>query len=68
MLRTLGSASCVVTFETGAISYGHWGVHLVISHTTQGVRFVTGIGFMRLTISYTRQRVGLVTEIGFCIL
>ena len=58
MLRALGSASCDITHETGAticyghwvqtrgtICYGHWVLRLVISHTRQGVRFVTGIGF-----------------------
>ena len=29
----------------GTICYGHWVLRLVISHTRQGVRFVTGIGF-----------------------
>ena len=29
----------------GTICYGHWVLHLVVSHTRQGVRFVTGIGF-----------------------
>ena len=46
LLRALGSASCDITLETGgAICYGHWVLRLVISHTRQGVRFVTGIGF-----------------------
>ena len=29
----------------GTICFGHWVLCLVISHTRQGVRFVTGIGF-----------------------
>ena len=46
MLRALGSASCDIMHETGGtIFYGHWVLPLVISHTRQGVRFVTGIGF-----------------------
>ena len=46
MLRALGSASCDITHETGGtICYGQWVLRLVISHTRQGVRFVTGIGF-----------------------
>ena len=46
MFRALGSASCDITHETGdTICYGHWVLRLVISHTRQGVRFVTGIGF-----------------------
>ena len=55
-LRALGSASGDITHETGATSlvisrtrqeaticYGHWVLRLVISHTRQEVRFVTGI-------------------------
>ena len=46
MFRALGSVSCDITHETvGTICYGHWVLRLVISHTRQGVRFVTGIGF-----------------------
>ena len=46
MLRALGSASCDITHETaGTIGCGHWVLPLVISHTRQGVRFVTGSGF-----------------------
>ena len=46
MLRALGSASCDITHETrGTMCYGHWVLRLAISHTRQGVRFVTGIGF-----------------------
>ena len=49
MLRALGSASCDITHETGGtICYGLWVLHLVISHTRQGVRFVTGFGFCNL--------------------
>ena len=56
MLRALGFASCDITHETGStIFYGHWVLHLVISHTRQGVRFVTGIGICRLVTSRTRQ-------------
>ena len=33
----LASASCVITHETGGtIDFGHWILHLVISHTRQG--------------------------------
>ena len=46
LLRALASASCDISHETGgAICYGHWLLHLVIFHTRQGVRFITGIGF-----------------------
>ena len=46
LLRALGSASCDIIHETrGTICYGHWVLRVVISHTKQGVRFVTGIGF-----------------------
>ena len=42
----IGSASCDITHETGGtICYGHWVLPLVISHTRQRVRFITGIGF-----------------------
>ena len=57
LFEALGSASCDITHETGGtICYGHWVqtgsticyrhciLRLVISHTRQGVRFVTGIG------------------------
>ena len=56
LLRALGSASCGITHETGGtICYGHWVLHLVVSHTRQGVRFVTGIGFCILWY-HTRDR------------
>ena len=56
MLRALASASCDITQETGdTICYGHWALRLVISHTRQGVRFVTGIGFCVLRYR-TRDR------------
>ena len=46
VLQSLGSASCDITHETtGTICYGHWVLRLVISHSRQGVRFVTGMGF-----------------------
>ena len=46
LLRALGSAFCDITHQTrGTICYGHWVLRLVISHTRQGVRCVTGIGF-----------------------
>ena len=49
LLRALGSVSCDITHETGGtICYGHWVLRLVISQTRQGVRFVTGIGFLVL--------------------
>ena len=45
MLQALGSASCDITPETcDTIFSGHWALRLVISHTRQGKRFVTGIG------------------------
>ena len=44
MLRVLGSVSCDIAYETGlTICYGHWNLHPVISHTKQGVRFVTAL-------------------------
>ena len=46
MFRKLGSASCDITHETGGtICSGHWVLRHLISHTRQGVRLVTGIGF-----------------------
>ena len=51
LLRALDSASCDsasrdIAHETrGTICHVHWVLHLVISYTRQGVRFVTGIGF-----------------------
>ena len=46
LLRALGSASRDIRHETGGtVSYGHWVLRLVISHTRQGVRFIRGIGF-----------------------
>ena len=45
LLRELCSASCDITHETGSTTcYGHWVLHLEISHTGPGVRFVAGIG------------------------
>ena len=44
MLQAFRSASCDIMNETrGTICYAHWVLRLVISHTSQGVRFVTGI-------------------------
>ena len=46
LLRSVGSASCDITHETGGtICYGHWVLRLVISHPRQEVRFVTDIRF-----------------------
>ena len=46
LLRALGSASGDISHETrGTICCEHWSLHPVISHTKQGIRFVTGIGF-----------------------
>ena len=36
--------------------YGHWILRLVIAHTRQRVRVVTGIGFLHLAMSHTRNR------------
>ena len=56
MLRALGSASCDITHETGGtICYRPRVLRLVISHTRQGVRFITGIGFCVLRYR-TRDR------------
>ena len=80
MSGALSSASCDITHETsGTICYGHWVLRLVISHTRQGVRFVTGVGFcggksfygywvLRLVITHTRQGGTILTGIGFCVL
>ena len=39
----LRAASCDITHETGGtVCYGHWILILVISHTRQEVRFITG--------------------------
>ena len=49
LLRPLGSASCDIADETGGTSCSvHWVLRLVISHTRQRVRFVTGIGICLL--------------------
>ena len=46
VLQALGSASSDITHETrGSICCGHWLLRLVISHTRQGVRCATGLGF-----------------------
>ena len=46
MLPALVSAPGDDTHETGVtICSANWVLHLVISHTRHGVRFVTGIGF-----------------------
>ena len=53
MLRALDSASCDITHETGGtICYGHSILRLVISHTRQGIRFVTDIGFCGCDITH----------------
>ena len=53
LLRALGSAFCDITQQTGGtVCYGHWVLRLVISHTRQGVRFVTGIGFCVCDITH----------------
>ena len=45
LLLALGSASFDITHETtGTICHGHWDLLLVISHTGQGVQYVSGIG------------------------
>ena len=63
----LGSASCVIRHQTGGtICYGHWVLHLVLSDTRQGVRFVTGIGFCILSYQ-TRDRGYDLLGLGFCI-
>ena len=39
-------SSCDITYETGGTTCDrHWVLHVVISHTRQGVRLVTDIGF-----------------------
>ena len=58
MLRAVGSASCDMTHagQAATICNGHWGLPLVISHTKQGVRFVTGLGFC--VLGYLRRGTG----------
>ena len=52
MLRALGSASCDITLETGdTICYGHWILHLVISHTRHGYDLVWALGFASCDIT-----------------
>ena len=42
----IGLSSCDITYETGGTTCdGHWVLHVVISHTRQGVQFATDIGF-----------------------
>ena len=56
LLVALCSASCDMSHETeGTICFGHWVLHLVISHTRQGLRFVNGIGFC-VFWNHTRDR------------
>ena len=46
LLRALGSTSYDIIYETGTtICDGLWALHLLISLTSQGVRFAPGIGF-----------------------
>ena len=61
MLRTLGSASCAISHETGGtICYGHWVLRLVkISHARQRVTICYGHWVLHLEISRTRQGVRL---------
>ena len=69
LIWALDSASCVIRHQTrGTICYGHWVLHLVLSDTRQGVRFVTSIWVLHLVVSDTRQGIRFVTGIGFCIL
>ena len=52
----LCSASWNITHETRCTTcYGHWVLHLVISHTRQGLRFLTGIVFC-ISGNHTRDR------------
>ena len=61
MLPALGSAFVISPTE-GTMCYGHWVLHLVLSHTRQEVRFVTGIRSASFDISlfilryHTRDR------------
>ena len=68
MLCALGSASCDITHETGGtIRYGHWVLRLVISHTRQGVRFVTGSTLRSASCDITHETgVRFATGIGLC--
>ena len=85
MLRAVGSASCDMTHagQAATICNGHWDLPLVISHTKQGVRFVTGLGYLRRGTGYdllrtlgsascditqAGQGIRFVTGIEFCVL
>ena len=71
LLRALCSVSCHIAYERAGVTicHGHWGLHLVIPHTRQGVLFVTGIGFCVLWKYHTRDKgLRFVTGIGFFIL
>ena len=89
-LPALGSASCDITHKTGdtncfelcrnsggTICYGHWVLHLVISHTIQGYDLShtkqRGHDLLQaldlyLVLSHTRHGVRFVSGIVFCIL
>ena len=53
----------------GTICYGHWVLHLVISHTRQGLRFVNGIGFCVFWNHTLNRRFDLLRVLGlaFCL-
>ena len=69
MLQALGSAFGAIIHETGGTScYGHWALHLEISHTGQGGMISYGHWVLRLVLSHTKQEVRFVVGIGFCVL
>ena len=66
LLGALGFVSCDFFYKTGStICYGHWVLHLVLSHSRQGYDLIRALGS---AISHTRQGVRFVTGIGFCVM
>ena len=57
LLRALGSASCVITYETGdTICYRHWVLHLVLSRKKTGYKICYGHWVQHLVTSHIRAR------------
>ena len=53
LLRALGSLFCDITHETGGtICYGHWVLHLGISHTRQGYDLLRALGSASCDITH----------------
>ena len=65
LIRALDSAFCVIRHDTeDRICYGHRVLHLVLSDTRQGVRFVTGIGFCILCCQIRDRGYDLLRALG----